>query len=319
MPERAKDELEIFTGNSNPALAREVCEHLNVGLGAAEVGRFPDGEVMVEVRENVRGGDCFVLQSICTPPNDNLMELLLLMDALRRASAKRITAVIPYFGYARQDRKVAPRVPISAKLVADVVTAAGAQRVLTVDLHAGQIQGFFNIPVDNLYAMPVLIQYLRKRLDGRRVSVVSPDAGGVERARAFARRLNANLAIIDKRRPRASEVAEMQLVGEVRDSSALLVDDMIDTAGTITEAAKVVMKAGATEVLACATHPILSDPACERLNKSNLTELITTNTIPLRAKAQAELGSLKVLSVASLIAEAIRRIHNEESVSSLFT
>jgi ribose-phosphate pyrophosphokinase len=290
-----------------------------VRLGEAVVGRFPDGEVMVEVRENVRGGDCFVLQSICTPPNENLMELLLLMDALRRASAKRITAVIPYFGYARQDRKVAPRVPISAKLVADVITAAGALRVLTVDLHAGQIQGFFNIPVDNLYAMPVLIQYLRKRLEGRRVSVVSPDAGGVERARAFARRLNANLAIIDKRRPRASEVAEMQLVGEVRDSSALLVDDMIDTAGTITEAAKVVMKAGATEVLACATHPILSDPACERLNKSNLTELITTNTIPLRAKAQAELGSLKVLSVASLIAEAIRRIHNEESVSSLFT
>ncbi|HTQ24715.1 MAG TPA: ribose-phosphate pyrophosphokinase [Candidatus Binataceae bacterium] len=319
MPERAKDELEIFTGNSNPALAREVCEHLAVRLGEAEVGHFPDGEVMVEVRENVRGGDCFVLQSICTPPNENLMELLLLMDALRRASAKRITAVIPYFGYARQDRKVAPRVPISAKLVADLITTAGAQRVLTVDLHAGQIQGFFNIPVDNLYAMPVLIQYLRKRLEGRRVSVVSPDAGGVERARAFARRLNASLAIIDKRRPRASEVAEMQLVGEVRDSSALLVDDMIDTAGTVTEAAKVVMNAGATEVLACATHPILSDPACERLNKSRIKELITTNTIPLRAKAQAELGSLKVLSVASLIAEAIRRIHNEESVSSLFT
>ncbi len=319
MPERAKDELEIFTGSSNPALAREVCEHLGVRLGEAEVGRFPDGEVMVEVRENVRGGDCFVLQSICTPPNDNLMELLLLMDALRRASAKRISAVIPYFGYSRQDRKVAPRVPISAKLVADVVTAAGASRVLTVDLHAGQIQGFFNIPVDNLYAMPVLIQYLRKRLEGRRVSVVSPDAGGVERARAFARRLNANLAIIDKRRPRASEVAEMQLVGEVRDSSALLVDDMIDTAGTITEAAKVVMNAGATEVLACATHPILSDPACERLNQSRLSEVVTTNSIPLRAKAQAELGSLKVLSVASLIAEAVRRIHNEESVSSLFT
>jgi ribose-phosphate pyrophosphokinase len=319
MPERAKDELQIFTGNSNPALAREVCEHLGVRVGEAEVGRFPDGEVLVEVRENVRGGDCFVLQSICTPPNDNLMELLLLMDALRRASAKRISAVIPYFGYSRQDRKVAPRVPISAKLVADVITTAGASRVLTVDLHAGQIQGFFNIPVDNLYAMPVLIQYLRKRLDGRRVSVVSPDAGGVERARAFARRLNANLAIIDKRRRRASEVAEMQLVGEVRDSSALLVDDMIDTAGTITEAAKVVMNAGANEVLACATHPILSDPACERLNKSCLEEVITTNSIPLRAKAQAELGSLKVLSVASLIAEAIRRIHNEESVSSLFT
>jgi len=320
MPERAKDELEIFTGNSNPALAREVCEYLGVRLGEAEVGRFPDGEVMVEVRENVRGGDCFVLQSICTPPNDNLMELLLMMDALRRASAKRITAVVPYFGYARQDRKVTPRVPISAKLVADLITTAGALRVLTVDLHAGQIQGFFNIPVDNLYAMSVLIQYLRKRLENRRVSVVSPAAGGVERARAFARRLNANLAIIDKRRSRrASEVAEMQLVGEVRDSSALLVDDMIDTAGTITEAAKVVMNAGATEVFACATHLILSDPACERLNKSCLKEMINTNTIPLRAKAQAELASLKVLSVASLIAEAIRRIHNEESVSSLFT
>jgi ribose-phosphate pyrophosphokinase len=319
MSERAKDELEIFTGNSNPALAREVAEHLSARLGEAEVGRFPDGEVMVEVRENVRGGDCFVIQSVCSPPNDNLMELLLLMDALRRASAKRITAVIPYFGYSRQDRKVAPRVPISAKLVADLVTAAGASRVLTVDLHAGQIQGFFNIPVDNLYAMPVLIQYLRKRVEGERVVVVSPDAGGVERARAFARRLNADLAIIDKRRRRASEVAEMRLVGEVKDAVAVLVDDMIDTAGTITEAAKVVMNAGASEVIACATHPILSDPACDRLNRSPIKELITTNSIPLKAKAQAELSRIKVISVGSLIAEAVRRIHNEESVSSLFS
>jgi len=318
MSERAKDELEIFTGNSNPALAREVCEYLSVKLCQVEVGRFPDGEVMIEVRENVRGGDCFVIQSTCTPPNENLMELLLLMDALRRASAGRITAVIPYFGYARQDRKVAPRVPISAKLVADVITAAGASRVLTVDLHAGQIQGFFNIPVDNLYAMPVLVQYLRRHLDDQRVTVVSPDAGGVERARAFARRLNADLAIIDKRRPRASDVTDMRLVGEVRDSVALLVDDMIDTAGTITEAAKVILAAGATQVVACATHPILSDPACDRLNKSAIKELVTTNTIPLRAKAQAELQGIKVLSVANLIAEAIRRIHNEESVSSLF-
>jgi len=318
MPERAKDQLEIFTGNSNPALAREVAEHLEVKLGQVEVGRFPDGEVMVEVRENVRGGDCFVIQSTCSPPNENLMELLLLMDALRRASAKRITAVIPYFGYARQDRKVAPRVPISAKLVADLITTSGAQRVLTVDLHAGQIQGFFNIPVDNLYAMPVLVQYLRQRLDGRRVTVVSPDAGGVERARAFARRLNADLAIIDKRRQRASEVAEMRLVGEVRDSTALLIDDMIDTAGTITEAAKVILAAGAAEVMACATHPILSDPACERLNRSAIGELVTTNSIPLSSKAQAELPRVKVLSVGGLIAEAVRRIHNEESVSSLF-
>jgi len=318
MSERAKDELEIFTGNSNPAMAREVAEYLGVRLAEAEVGRFPDGEVMVEVRENVRGGDCFVIQSVCSPVNDNLMELLLLTDALRRASAKRVTAVIPYFGYSRQDRKVAPRVPISAKVVADLITTAGASRVLTVDLHAGQIQGFFNIPVDNLYAMPVLINYLRKRVEGKRVSVISPDAGGVERARAFARRLNANLAIIDKRRRRASEVAEMQLVGEVRDTIAVLVDDMIDTAGTITEAAKVVAAADAAEVVACATHPILSDPACERLNRSNIKEVITTNTIPLRPKAQAELTTLKVLSVAGLIAEAVRRIHNEESVSSLF-
>ncbi|MDO8431747.1 MAG: ribose-phosphate pyrophosphokinase [Candidatus Binatus sp.] len=318
MSERVKNQLDVFTGNSNPALAREVAEHLGVKLGEAEVGRFPDGEVMVEIRENVRGGDCFVIQSICSPPNENLMELLLISDALRRASAGRITAVIPYFGYSRQDRKVAPRVPISAKVVADLITTAGVHRVLTVDLHAGQIQGFFNIPVDNLYAMPVLINYLRKRVDGARVSVVSPDAGGVERARAFARRLNANLAIIDKRRQRASQIAEMQLVGEVKDSIALLVDDMIDTAGTITEAAKVVANAGASEVIACATHPILSDPACDRLNKSHITEIITTNTIPLRAKTQAELTKLKVLSVGSLLAEAVKRIHNEESVSSLF-
>ncbi|MFZ1888439.1 MAG: ribose-phosphate pyrophosphokinase [Candidatus Binataceae bacterium] len=319
MSERAKDELEIFTGNANPALAREVAEHLQVKLSQVDVGRFPDGEVMVEVRENVRGGDVFVIQSICTPPNENLMELLLMMDALRRASAKRVTAVIPYFGYSRQDRKVAPRVPISAKLVADLITTSGASRVLTVDLHAGQIQGFFNIPVDNLYAMPVLISYLRKRLDGQSVSVVSPDAGGVERARAFARRLNANLAIIDKRRQRASEIAGMRLVGEVKDTVAVLVDDMIDTAGTITEAAKVVSAAGASEVFAVATHPILSDPACDRLGKSIIKEIITTNTIPLRAKAQAELQKLKMLSVAPLIAEAVRRIHNEESVSSLFS
>jgi len=318
MADQAKDALEIFTGTSNPALAREVCEHLGERLGEAEVGRFPDGEVMVEIHENVRGGDVFVIQSTCSPPNESLMELLLVMDALRRASARRVTAVVPYFGYSRQDRKVASRVPISAKLVADLITAAGASRVVTVDLHARQIQGFFNIPVDNLYAMPVLISYLRKRLDGQKISVISPDAGGVERARAFAGRLNANLAIINKRRRRASEVAEMQLVGEVRDSVAVLVDDMIDTAGTITEAAKVVANAGASEVFAVATHPILSDPACERLNKSNIVEIVTTNSILLRPKVQMELKKLKVLSVATLIAEAVKRIHNEESVSSLF-
>jgi ribose-phosphate pyrophosphokinase len=316
--DRVKDEIEIFTGTSNPALAREVCEHLSITLGVAEVGRFSDGEIMVEVRQNVRGGDCFVLQSICGSPNDSLMELLLLTDALRRASAKRITAVIPYFGYARQDRKVAPRVPISAKLVADLITVSGAARVLTVDLHAGQIQGFFNIPVDNLYAMPVLVRYLRQRVEGRKVTVVSPDAGGVERARAAAGRLNAGLAIIDKRRRRASEVAEMQLVGEVSGAVAVLVDDIIDTGGTITEAAKAVIAAGATEVIACATHPIFSGPACERLKHSTLSEIITTNSVPLDLRVKAELPNLRIISVAGLLAEAIRRIHNEESVSVLF-
>src|SRR6202171_1764680 len=212
MSDRVKDQLEVFTVESQHALAREVTEHLGVKMGEAEVGRFPDGEVMIEIPESVRGGDCFVIQSICTPPNETLMELLLMIDALRRASAGRITAVIPYFGYARQDRKVAPRVPISAKVVADLITTAGAHRVLTVDLHAGQIQGFFNIPVDNLYAMPVLINYIRKRVDGKKITVVSPDAGGVERARAYARRLNANLAIIDKRRAAANEVAEMHII-----------------------------------------------------------------------------------------------------------
>src|SRR5271156_1714786 len=249
MAERAKDELEIFTGNSNPALAREVCEHLNVKLGEAEVGRFPDGEVMVEVHENVRGGDCFVIQSTCSPPNDNLMELLLLMDALRRASAKRITAVIPYFGYSRQDRKVSPRVPISAKLVADLITAAGASRVLTVDLHAGQIQGFFDIPVDNLFATPVLLKAMQDRLRDGPVAVVSPDPGGVERARAFAKRLNATLAIIDKRRARANEVAEMRVVGDVEGQTAVIVDDIVDTAGTLATAAAALRDAGATEVI----------------------------------------------------------------------
>src|ERR1700688_143065 len=267
MPERAKDELEIFTGSSNPALAREVCEHLGVRLGEAEVGRFPDGEVMVEVHENVRGGDCFVLQSTCSPPNDNLMELLLLMDALRRASAKRITAVIPYYGYSRQDRKVSPRVPISAKLVADLITAAGASRVLTVDLHAGQIQGFFDIPVDNLFATPVLLKEVQDRLRGGPVAVVSPDPGGVERARAFAKRLDATLAIIDKRRARPNEVAEMRVVGDVEGQTAVIVDDIVDTAGTLATAAAALRDAGATEVIACCTHPVLSGPAIERIRE----------------------------------------------------
>jgi len=318
MSDRVKDQLEVFTGNSNPALAREVTEHLGVKMGEAEVGRFPDGEVLVEIRENVRGGDCFVIQSICTPPNENLMELLLMIDALRRASAGRITAVIPYFGYARQDRKVAPRVPISAKVVADLITTAGANRVLTVDLHAGQIQGFFNIPVDNVYATPVLLRYIRECVvEDEPITVVSPDAGGVERARAFAKRLNANLAIIDKRRAAANEVAEMQVIGEVTGRVAVIIDDIVDTAGTIVAAADALRAAGAQDVFACCTHPVLSGPAIERIARSSLKKLVVTDTIPLGDNAR-QTPNIAVLSVAHLIGEAIRRIHNEESISSLF-
>src|SRR6204780_2412322 len=317
MSERTKDELEIFTGNSNPALAREVAEHLGVKLGEVEVGRFPDGEVMVEVRQNVRGGDCFVIQSTCTPPNENLMELLLVMDALRRASAGRITAVMPYFGYARQDRKVAPRVPISAKLVADLITTAGASRVLTVDLHAGQIQGFFNIPVDNLFATPVLLHYVRERLNHDQVSVVSPDAGGVERARAFAKHLNAGLAIIDKRRTEANVAEVMHIIGDVEEKHCLIVDDLIDTAGTLVKAAEALLKHGALTVRACATHAVLSGPAVERLDTSCLQEVVVTNSIPLRDDAM-RCGRIKTLSVAPLLARAIQSIHEDGAVSTLF-
>jgi ribose-phosphate pyrophosphokinase len=312
-----KDEIKIFAGSSNRPLANEICRYLGVALGQAEIGRFSDGEVQVEITENVRGGDVFVIQSTCTPTNDHLMELLLMLDAFKRASASRITAVVPYYGYARQDRKVAPRVPISAKLVADLITTAGAARVLTVDLHAGQIQGFFNIPVDNVYATPVLLEYLRERIGRREVTVISPDAGGVERARAFAKRLDANLAIIDKRRSRANEVAEMQIIGDVDGRVAVIVDDMIDTAGTLSAAAEAVRNAGAPMVLACATHAVLSGPAIERLNKSHLDELIVTDTIPLRTEATS-VPKLRVLSVAHLIGEAIRRTHDEASISSLF-
>jgi ribose-phosphate pyrophosphokinase len=312
-----KDEIKIFAGSSNRPLANEICRYVGVPLGQAEIGRFSDGEVQVEITENVRGGDVFVIQSTCTPTNDHLMELLLMLDAFKRASASRITAVIPYYGYARQDRKVAPRVPISAKLVADLITTAGAARILTVDLHAGQIQGFFNIPVDNVYATPVLLEYLRERIGRREVTVISPDAGGVERARAFAKRLEANLAIIDKRRSRANEVAEMQIIGEVDGRVAVIVDDMVDTAGTLSAAADAVRNAGAPMVLACATHPVLSGPAIERISKSCLDELIVTDTIPLHVDS-ASVAKLRVLSVAHLIGEAIRRTHDEASISSLF-
>jgi ribose-phosphate pyrophosphokinase len=322
-----RDALKIFAGNSNRSLAEEICAYVGVSLGAADIRRFSDGEIAVEITENVRGGDIFVLQSICSPGNDNLMEMLLMLDAFKRASANRITAVIPYYGYARQDRKVAPRVPISAKLVADLLTTAGASRVLTAELHAGQIQGFFNIPVDNLFSSPVLLQYLRTRIGKEQVTVVSPDAGGVERARAFAKRLGSSLAIIDKRRAREGEreipgkanldVVEMNIIGEVEGRVAILVDDMVDTAGTLTTAAAALHDAGAQAVFACCTHPVLSGPAIERVRASVLEELVVTNSIPLRPEAQ-QTDKIKVLSIAPLMGEAIRRIHHEESISSLF-
>ncbi|MBI1995112.1 MAG: ribose-phosphate pyrophosphokinase [Deltaproteobacteria bacterium] len=310
-------ELKIFAGNSNPPLAKEISAYLEVPLGEAVVETFSDGESKVEIKENVRGADVFVLQSTSAPGNDNLMELLLMLDAFKRASAKRITAVIPYYGYARQDRKVIPRVPISAKLIADLITTAGASRMLTMDLHSGQIQGFFDIPVDNLYATPVLLQYLKKRLNHNEVTIVSPDAGGVERARAIATRLDASLAIIDKRRVGPNVVAEMNIIGEVKDQIAVLLDDMIDTAGTLTMAADALKKEGAKRILGCCTHPVLSGPAIERIDESALEELIVTNTIPLAPEAK-RCDKIKVLSVAHLIGEAVRRTHEEESISSLF-
>jgi ribose-phosphate pyrophosphokinase len=319
--------LKVFAGNSNVPLAKEICANLGTSLGAADIRRFSDGEIAVEITENVRGGDVFVIQSICTPGNDNLMELLLMLDAFKRASANRITAVIPYYGYARQDRKVSPRVPISAKLVADLVTTAGASRVLTAELHAGQIQGFFNIPVDNLFSAPVLLPHIRSIVGRQEIIIVSPDAGGVERARAFAKRLGSSLAIIDKRRAREVEskilgkanvdVAEMHIIGDVEGRVAVLVDDMIDTAGTLTAAAAALHEAGAQAVFACCTHPVLSGPAIERIRGSVLEELVVTNSIPLRPEAQGT-DKIKVISLAPLIGEAIRRIHNEESISSLF-
>jgi len=311
------DDLKIFAGNSNAPLAREISHYLKVPLGEALVETFSDGESKVEVKENVRGGDVFVIQSTCAPGNDNLMEMLLMLDAFKRASAKRITAVMPYFGYARQDRKVAPRVPISAKLVADLITTAGASRILTMDLHSGQIQGFFNIPVDNLYATPVLLQYLKRHLNRNEVTIVSPDAGGVERARDFATRLNVSLAIIDKRRSGPNVVAEMNIIGEVKGQTAILLDDMVDTAGTLTMAAEALKREGAKRILGCCTHPVLSGPAIRKIKESPLEELIVTNSIPLRAEAE-KCKKIKVLSVAHLIGEAIRRTHMERSVTSLF-
>jgi len=310
------DQLKLFSGNSNPELAMEIAGHLQLELSKAKVRTFSDGEVFVEIEENVRGTDVFVIQSTCPPVNHNLMELLIMIDALKRASSRRITAVIPYYGYARQDRKVAPRVPISAKLVADLITAAGANRVLSMDLHAGQIQGFFNIPFDHLFAAPVLLEYIRSHyLDD--LVVVSPDAGGVERARAFAKRLQVGLAIIDKRREGINEAKAMNIIGEIRGKRALILDDMIDTAGTLTQAAEALLERGAREVYAACTHPVLSGPAMQRIEASDIREVVVTNTIPLSERAKA-CPKIKQLSVSGLLAEAIRRIHEERSVSSLF-
>jgi len=309
-------DLKIFTGNAHPVLAQEITDHLDIPLSVAEVRKFSDGEIFVEVKENVRGRDVFIVQPTCTPVNDHLMELVIMVDALRRASARRITAVVPYYGYARQDRKNAPRVPISAKVVAEMFMAVGVRRVLCMDLHAGQIQGFFNIPVDHLYAAPVILEYIEKTF-GDEVIMVSPDAGGVERTRAFAKRLNSGLAIIDKRRDKPNECQAMHVIGDVKGKTAVLMDDMVDTAGTLCAGAETLLANGAKEVHACCSHPVLSGPAIERLVKSPLKSLVVTNSIPLNGKSQL-CDKIKVLSVSKLLADAINRIHNEDSVSSLF-
>ena len=309
-------EIKVFSGNANPVLAKEICQSMNIPLGNAVVTRFSDGEINVQIVDNVRGMDVFVVQPTSSPVNRHLMELLIMIDALKRASAARITAVLPYYGYSRQDRKVQPRVPITSKLVADLITTAGTNRVLTVDLHAGQIQGFFNIPVDNLFAAPVILEYLRSKKFNN-LTVISPDAGGVERARAFAKRLNAALAIIDKRRDRPNVAQVMNIIGDVKGHDCLLLDDMVDTAGTLTEGAAALRANGAVTISAACTHAVLSGPALQRINDSALDELITTNTIALDSKQQ-ECKKITVLSVAKLLAEAITRIHEETSLSSLF-
>jgi len=306
----------VFSGNSNPVLANAICRYLKRDLGGEKVKRFSDGEIQIEIDENIRLKDVFIIQSTSYPVNDNLIELLLMIDACKRASAKRITAVIPYFGYARQDKKVAPRVPISAKLVADLLTTAGANRIITMDLHSSQIQGFFNIPVDNLFAAPVIIDYMRKNFTQNTI-IVSPDAGGVERARAFAKRLHCGLAIIDKRRDAPNQAKAMAVIGDVAGKRAVILDDMADTAGTLTEAAKALAGNGAAEVNACCTHPVLSGPAIDRINDSVLKTIVVTDTIALSDKAKA-CNKINVLSISDLIGEAIIRSHTGDSVTSLF-
>jgi ribose-phosphate pyrophosphokinase len=313
MPEGIK----LFSGNAHKELANEVAAYLNIPVGEAVIRHFSDGEIDVHINDNVRGHDVFVIQPTSTPVNDNIMELLLIVDALKRASAKRITAVMPYYGYARQDRKVQPRVPISAKLVADLITAAGTSRILTMDLHAAQIQGFFNIPVDNLYASPVLLDYVRHKYSNKKLVIVSPDAGGVERARSFARKLQCSIAIIDKRREAANVSETMNVIGDVKDSDTIILDDMIDTGGTIVQAAGALKDKAAHKVVAACTHAVLSGSSIDKLNASALEELIVTNTIPFDSKRE-KCKKLTVLSIAPLLGEAIRRIYEESSVSSLF-
>ena len=310
------ERIRIFSGNANLDLAGKICGSLGVPLGKDNVTTFSDGETRVEINENVRGMDVFIIQSTCTPVNVTCMELLIMIDAMKRASADRITAVIPYYGYARQDRKVAPRAPISAKLIADLITTAGANRVLSMDLHAGQIQGFFNIPVDNLFATPVLLEYFKKRFQEDTV-IVSPDTGGVERARAFGKRLGATLAIVDKRREGPNEAQVMNIIGDISNKKVIILDDMIDTAGTVVQAASALKEAGALDVSVCATHPVLSGPAIERIEHSCIQEVIVTDTIPLHDQART-CSRIKVLSVSTLLSEAVRRIYYNDSVSSLF-
>ena len=310
------DRLKIFTGNANRALAEEICTHLNVLLGQCEVAQFADGEVHLQIQENVRGADVFVVQPTCNPSDRHLMELLFMLDALRRASARRITAVMPYYGYARQDRKDKPRVPISSKLVADVLTTAGANRALVLDLHAPQIQGFFNIPVDHLFATPVLVEYF-ERLNLADLTVIAPDAGGVERSRFFAKKLNAPLAIVDKRREEANEAEVMHVIGDVEGRTVLIVDDIIDTGGTLVKNAEALIEHGARRVFATATHPVLSGKSVERICNSRIEQVVVTNSIPLSPVA-GKCERIKVLSIADLMARAIQSIHEETSVSRLF-
>ncbi len=309
-------DLIIFSGTSNVNLTKEVCDYLKILPGEMLTKTFNDGEIRVEIDENVRGRDTFILQSTCTPVNDNLIQLLIIADALKRASAKNITAVIPYYGYARQDRKVKPRVPISAKLVADLITVSGVDRVISMDLHVGQIQGYFNIPVDNLFAAPILLNYIRKHFNDN-LSIIAPDAGGVERARAFAKRLNTSLAIIDKRREEPNVAEVMNIIGDVKGKTAIILDDMVDTAGTLVQAAHALIKNGAAHVYACCTHPVLSGNATKRIEESPIESLVVTNTIPLNKKG-SQCSKIEVVSVAEILGEAIRRVYFSKSVSSLF-